>query len=127
MRIRLVVAASAAAAVAASLAVTIGSAGASAARPAKAPAQGIEKIKHVIVIMQENRTFDSYFGTYPGADGIPAGVCVPDPVNGGCVKPYVDHADSNRGGPHVDASSGGDVNGGRMNGFVKQAEQRCGG
>jgi phospholipase C len=26
----------------------------------------------VIVIMQENRSFDSYFGTYPGADGIPA-------------------------------------------------------
>src|SRR3984893_8858917 len=32
---------------------------------------GIHKIKHVIVVMQENRSFDSYFGTYPGADGIP--------------------------------------------------------
>ncbi len=32
---------------------------------------GIHKIKHVIVIQQENRSFDSYFGTYPGADGIP--------------------------------------------------------
>ena len=32
---------------------------------------GIEKIRHVIVVMQENRSFDSYFGTYPGADGIP--------------------------------------------------------
>ena len=28
--------------------------------------QGIHKIQHVIVIMQENRSFDSYFGTYPG-------------------------------------------------------------
>src|SRR5260221_172703 len=28
---------------------------------------GIHKIKHVIVIMQENRTFDSYFGTFAGA------------------------------------------------------------
>ena len=27
---------------------------------------GIHKIKHVIIIMQENRSFDSYFGTYPG-------------------------------------------------------------
>src|SRR5690348_15272065 len=52
---------------------------------------GIHKIKHIIVIMQENRSFDSYFGTYPGADGIPAGVCVPDPVNGGCVAPFADH------------------------------------
>ena len=32
---------------------------------------GIHKIKHVIVIQQENRSFDSYFGTFPGADGIP--------------------------------------------------------
>ena len=32
---------------------------------------GIHKIKHVIMIMQENRSFDSYFGTYPGATGIP--------------------------------------------------------
>ncbi len=31
----------------------------------------IHKIKHVVIIMQENRSFDSYFGTFPGADGIP--------------------------------------------------------
>ena len=24
-------------------------------------------IQHVVIIMQENRSFDSYFGTYPGA------------------------------------------------------------
>ena len=33
---------------------------------------GIHKIKHVIIVMQENRSFDSYFGTYPGATGIPS-------------------------------------------------------
>ena len=32
-------------------------------------ASGIHKIKHIIIIMQENRSFDSYFGTYPGAGG----------------------------------------------------------
>src|SRR2546425_9500212 len=31
----------------------------------------IHKIRHIVVIMQENRSFDSYFGTFPGADGIP--------------------------------------------------------
>src|SRR6478735_8050254 len=36
-----------------------------------APLTGIHKIRHVIVVMQENRSFDSYFGTYPGADGLP--------------------------------------------------------
>ena len=50
--------------------------------------------------MQENRSFDSYFGTYPGANGIPAGVCVPDPVNGGCDQPFHDPSDKNYGGPH---------------------------
>ena len=54
--------------------------------------RSIHKIKHVVIIMQENRSFDSYFGTYPGADGIPAKngqftVCVPDPRSGGCDKP----------------------------------------
>src|ERR1700730_10734142 len=28
------------------------------------------KIKHVFVIVQEGHTFDSYFGTYPGVNGI---------------------------------------------------------
>ena len=66
---------------------------------------GIHKIKHVVVVMQENRSFDSYFGTYPGADGIPMkngapSVCVNNPQTGQCVAPYVDHADVNGGGPH---------------------------
>src|SRR6266704_2029475 len=50
--------------------------------------------------MQENRSFDSYFGTYPGADGIPKHVCVPDPAHGGCQRPYHDHRAVNFGGPH---------------------------
>ena len=29
-------------------------------------------INHIIYIIQENISFDHYFGTYPGADGIPA-------------------------------------------------------
>ena len=31
-------------------------------------------VKHFIYIIQENITFDHYFGTYPGADGIPMDV-----------------------------------------------------
>src|SRR6516165_3225621 len=65
----------------------------------------IHKIRHIVVIMQENRSFDSYFGTYPGADGIPmrngvSTVCVPDPARGGCQTPYHDPHDLNGGGPH---------------------------
>src|SRR3954468_6172239 len=63
---------------------------------------GIHHIKHVVVIMQENRSFDSYFGTYPGADGIPMKsgvptVCVPDPKTHVCVKPFHDTSDHNPG------------------------------
>jgi phospholipase C len=89
--------------------------------------QGIAKIKHVIVIMQENRSFDSYFGTYPGADGFPTQngqftVCVNDPRTGKCVYPYHDTQDLNGGGPHGAANATADVNGSKMNGFIAQAE-----
>jgi len=30
-----------------------------------------QKIKLMVIIVQENRSFDQYFGTFPGADGIP--------------------------------------------------------
>jgi len=129
MRLRLLLAVGTAAALAAGTAFSIGVsevAHGSITRASVTTApQGIHKIKHVIVIMQENRSFDSYFGTFPGAAGLPKNVCVPDPKNGGCVKPFVDHKDSNTGGPHVDASSTADVNGGKMNGFVKEAESGC--
>jgi phospholipase C len=93
----------------------------------KGGASGIHKIKHVVIIMQENRSFDTYFGTFPGADGIPMKggqptVCVPDPRSGRCVYPYVDHADVNGGGPHGAASATADIAGGKMNGFIAQAE-----
>jgi phospholipase C len=30
---------------------------------------GLEQIKHVVILMQENRSFDEYYGTFPGAAG----------------------------------------------------------
>ena len=35
------------------------------------PKLGIGNINHFIFVVQENRSFDSYFGTFPGANGIP--------------------------------------------------------
>ena len=125
MRLRLLLGTGAAVALGASMALSVGLPTHAPAALAASGPQGIQKIKHVIVIMQENRSFDSYFGTYPGADGIPKGVCVPDPLHHTCIKPYVDHHDSNAGGPHVNANSIADVNGGKMNGFVKEAETTC--
>jgi phospholipase C len=89
---------------------------------------GIQKIQHVVIIMQENRSFDSFFGTYPGADGIPAKngqftVCVPDPRTHGCDKPYHDPSLVNGGAGHNHGNAVTDVDNGKMDGFVKSAEQ----
>ena len=43
---------------------------------ATAPDTGI-RLNHIIYIIQENITFDHYFGTFPGADGIPKGTKLP--------------------------------------------------
>jgi phospholipase C len=49
-------------------------------------------IEHFLFLMQAGRTFDEYFGSYPGADGLPARVCQPPVLarpRGGCVRPFV--------------------------------------
>jgi phospholipase C len=83
--------------------------------PAKTP------IKHFIVVMQENHTFDNYFGTYPGADGLPAGVKMPvDPSNpsAGYVEPFhigtYPIEDLSHSGPTFQAQ----WNQGKMDGFI---------
>jgi phospholipase C len=82
-------------------------------------------IQHVIIIMQENRSFDQYFGTFPGADGIQTNTCVPlNPSKPklGCIKPFHDPHDVNAGGPHDPYSGQVDMNDGitanKMDGFV---------
>ena len=95
--------------------------------PTVAPGQLMvarQKIRHIVIIMQENRSFDHYFGTYPGADGIPMQngtptVCADDPVTGQCIPPFHDASDINYGGPHGADSATRDINGGKMDGFVR--------
>jgi phospholipase C len=100
-----------------------------------APLGGIHKIQHVVIIMQENRSFDSYFGTFPGADGIPHDangrftVCLPNPHHH-CVRPFHDGRYRTGEGPHNDSASRTAIDHGRMDGFLRSAAQRqrhCGG
>jgi phospholipase C len=90
---------------------------------------GITKIKHIVIVMQENRSFDSYFGTFPGADGLPRGadgriaVCLPDPQASSCARSYHDRNDVNGGGPHRYDHAIADIDAGAMDGFVRQAER----
>ena len=91
-------------------------------------AQARQKIQHVVIIMQENRSFDEYFGTFPGANGLPRQngrfiVCLNDPHTGKCIYPYHDPADKNFGGPHAQNNAVADIDGGKMDGFIGQAEK----
>ena len=86
--------------------------------------EGIFKLDHLIFIVQENRSFDHYFGTYPGADGIdfkngkPAN-CVPDLILDRMSCGYHSTRDRFKGGPHNRAASITDIAGGAMNGFIR--------
>jgi len=91
------------------------------------PPAGLEKIDHIVIIMQENRSFDHYFGTFPGADGIPMTkdgkptVCIPNDRLGTCNRPFHDPSDVNLGGPHNFDNAISVIDGGRMDGFVEAA------
>ena len=90
-------------------------------RPRRDP---IHLIRNVVIVMQENRSFDNYFGTFPGADGIPMrhGLPVPclrDPARRRCQRPYHDPSDRNVGASHNHWAHDLAVNGGRMDGFIR--------
>ena len=79
-------------------------------------------IEHFVVLMQENHSFDNYFGTYPGADGIPPGTCMPTGPSrpgGRCVRPF---RAGNRGGPdlpHDARVHRAQLAHGEMDGFIR--------
>jgi phospholipase C len=89
--------------------------------PPPAAPPGLEKIQHFVFIMQENRSFDHYFGTYPGAEGLPPGVCVPDPSGGPCVAPSHDADVVNQGGAHNWVNALNCIDSGLMDGFIAGA------
>jgi phospholipase C len=49
--------------------------------PAVAGAQGLQQIQHFVVIYQENWSFDSLYGSFPGANGIPPSASLPPQVD----------------------------------------------
>ena len=102
-----------------------------------------QKIKHVFVLIQENHTFDQYYGLYPGTNGqqvenLGTGLaqsddCEPDPAAGGCQRPFLISADTKSPNYVEDAPDidGGDnsrygqeqgIDHGRMNGFLAEDE-----
>lgn len=91
------------------------------------PGAGIMNIDHLIFVVQENRSFDHYFGTFPGADGLPrrngqVTLCIPDPAAGHCRRPYHDTNVYDQGGPHNQRASRITVHGGSMDGSIRALE-----
>ncbi len=81
-------------------------------------------IKHLIVIMKENHSFDNYFGEYPGVKGgLNSTICerlvISDPQRG-CVKPFELTAKSRVPSTldHFFGAAYTDWNHGKMNNFI---------
>ena len=90
----------------------------------------VTPLEHIFVIMQENHSFDNYFGTYPTANktlstdltsqlqnvsGFPEGICLS--MDGACVSPYLANGTSTPNPVEGQLTYEADFNGGRMDGF----------
>ncbi len=83
-------------------------------------------IKHFVMLMQENHSFDNYFADYPGANGRDPNTCMPvnlDKPKSGCVNP------EHLGGRavldlgHTQEVHEAQFNNGKMDGFVSAFTQ----
>jgi phospholipase C len=91
--------------------------------PTPAPSH---KIKHVIILLQENRSFDNLFMSFPGANTVTEGPCVPSAwckTGTAQLKPITLETTGQLGlGKDVDHSHHGfeiEYNHGKMDGFSK--------
>jgi phospholipase C len=88
-------------------------------------------IKHFLVLMQSGHSFDNYFGTYPGADGIPKGTCMPvtttQSTTEPCSKPFPIGGKAASGLRQSRAIHDAEVDGGKMDGFVAAFAKQGGG
>lgn len=77
------------------------------------PLAGMDKIQHIVFIVKENRTFDNYFGTFPGAHGATSGT-----ISTGRVIP-LGHAPDRlpRDISHAFSAAVTAIDGGRMDKF----------
>lgn len=73
----------------------------------------LSNIKHIVFIVKENRTFDNFFGTFPGADGATSGT-----VSTGALIPLAHAADQYPADPgHGRSDWILDYNAGKMDGW----------
>jgi phospholipase C len=81
-------------------------------------------IQHIVILMEENRTFDNFFWTFPNAIGnyqTNSTYCDPSNLsypNQNCIKPIYASHQTNKDMAHGWTSSWRSYNGGKLNGFL---------
>src|SRR5579862_3653732 len=94
-------------------------------------------IKHVVVIVQENHTFDNYFGKYCTAATGSNPTCntgpscceaapATDPGTGGAAVTLDDAANAAYDPNHLQACEVSEIDGGKMDKFVSSTVSQCG-
>ena len=79
-------------------------------------------IEHIIIVIQENHSFDNYFGTYPGANGIPRGTLLPEvPAGPLILAPFLATTTTPPDMSHSWVSAAVSYDNGRMDGFYYAA------
>ncbi len=88
-----------------------------------------QKVKHVFMIYQENRSFDSYFGAFPGTENLASaeaqshGLRQYDPLGKSWVTPFLLKASSTSDVTHLREDLIAKAHGGRMDRFVAYEEE----
>ena len=87
-------------------------------------------IKHVVLLVQENRTFNDFFATYPGADGTTTGKVAKDPACGIRRSQTISLRKSKLVIPrdlnHSYQGYSAALDGGKLDGFDKVVSQKTG-
>ncbi|WP_336794060.1 alkaline phosphatase family protein [Gordonia malaquae] len=91
------------------------------------PAGGLRDVEHVVVLMQENRSFDHYFGALRGVRGFADNSALPGVFDQDGIHPFLARSAANRGDlsveylaslPHSWPDGHQALNGGRCDGWV---------
>jgi len=82
----------------------------------------ISDIKHIFIFVEENHTFDNYFGYYPGVNGLAGAKPQYFPNSTTPVNPFeIDSATIKMDLCHMASCAQADFNKGQMNGFLTPA------
>ena len=100
------------------------------------PPSGAAEVKHIVVIVEQNHTYDSYFGAYPGGDGAyVGGARVSQPSTNGKevisepirTRDFIRYRPKKKGTTALSNTSGAALaayHGGGMDSFVRAQQRR---